>query len=315
MKSPNTNESENGAAAGHPFRSAVLRGLGVLAPPLLTILIFLWIISTTKTLFLEPVTNGVREAILWRIADVRTDLDSSQQTVAADGQTYVRLDSKTFIPQTVYERVQANPGQEPPPHTAEAIYRRYVDLTYLRPYYAIPFFLALFVLLLYMLGKLITAGIGRVFGNMFEQGIRRLPLVRNVYSGVKQVSNFLFGRREIQVTRIVAVEYPRQGVWSLGFVTGESLAELRGIAAEPMLAVLIPCSPIPMSGFTIMVAKSECVDLNMTTEQAFQFIISCGVVVPPQQELAAAADGDTPALPQPADTKGDGARSRQSRPD
>jgi uncharacterized membrane protein len=297
MKALNTNGDGTGAAGGRPFRSAVLRGLGVLAPPLLTILIFLWIISTTKTLFLEPLTNRAREAIVWRIADIRTDLDPAQQTVAADGQTYVRLDNKTFIPQTVFERVQANPGQEPPPQTADAIYRRYVDLTYLRPYYAIPFFLALFVLLLYLLGKLITAGIGRVLGNAFEQGIRRLPLVRNVYSGVKQVSNFLFGRREIQATRVVAVEYPRTGVWSLGFVTGESIAELRGTGDEPMLAVLIPCSPIPMSGFTIMVAKSECVDLNMTTEQAFQFIISCGVVLPPS---ATEHDDDARALLPPA---------------
>ena len=288
--------------AGRPgIRSAApySAGWACWRPPLLTILIFLWIISTTKTLFLEPLTNSVREAILWRIADIRTDLDPTQKTVAIDGQTYVRLDNQTFIPQTVYERVQASPGQEPPPRTAEAIYRRYVDLTYLRPYYAIPFFLALFVLLLYLLGKLITAGIGQVFGNLFEQVIRRLPLIRNVYGGVKQVSNFLFGRREIQVTRIVAVEYPRKGVWSLGFVTGESLAELRGSAAEPMLAVLIPCSPIPMSGFTIMVAKSECVDLNMSTEQAFQFIISCGVVLPPQQALAAEGEDGARVLPSP----------------
>jgi len=123
---------------------------------------------------------------------------------------------------------------------------------------------------------------------MFEQGIRRLPLVRNVYSGVKQVSGFLFGRREIQAQRIVAVEYPRAGRVGPGLRDRREHSRTSQRRRRADARRVIPCSPIPMSGFTIMVAKSECVDLNMSVEQAFQFIISCGVVIPPPQTSSSA---------------------------
>jgi uncharacterized membrane protein len=140
-----------------------------------------------------------------------------------------------------------------------------------------------FVLLLYLLGKFLAAGIGRVFWNLFERGIHRLPMVRNVYDSVKQVTDFVFDDREIEYTRVVAVEYPRKGVWSLGFVTGESLADIRSISGEPMLSLMIPSSPMSVTGYTITVAKSETIDLNLTMDQALQFVISCGVVVPAHQ--------------------------------
>ena len=133
------------------------------------------------------------------------------------------------------------------------------------------------------LGKFMAAGIGRIFVGAFERGILQLPLVRNVYSSVKQVSDFLFSPRQIEYTRVVAVEYPRTGIWSLGLVTGESMIDIRAAANEPVLSVLVPTSPMPITGYTINVRKSEAIDLNITIDQAFQFIVSCGVVVPPQQ--------------------------------
>jgi uncharacterized membrane protein len=194
--------------------------------------------------------------------------------------------------------VAKKPG-DPPPETAKGYYRRYVDLKYLQPIPTVLLFLALFVLLLYLLGKFMAAGIGRVFVGLFERGIHRLPLVRNVYSSVKQVSDFLFTEREIEYTRVIAVEYPRKGIWSLGLVTGESMADIRSAANEPVLSVLIPTSPMPVTGYTVTVRKSETIDLNVTIEQAFQFIISCGVVVPPR-ELQEALDASPAALPEPA---------------
>ena len=128
-----------------------------------------------------------------------------------------------------------------------------------------------------------AAGIGGMFGTLFGRLVARVPGVRAVYSAVKQVSDFVFTEREIKVTRIVAVEYPRQGIWSMGFVTGESLPAIHDAAGEPVLTVLIPYSPVPVTGCTISVRKSECLDLNLTFDQACQFIVSCGVVVPPPQ--------------------------------
>ena len=291
-----------------PFRSAVLRGLGVLVPPLMTIVIFVWVGNTVEEYVLRPVTSGVREAILWNIADIRDNVhlaDPKQTTALVDGTVYHRLSNDTFVPEVVYDKVRKSYGSRMPiPPTGDAIYRVYIDLTYLRPYYVVPFFLAVFVLLLYLLGKFMAAGMGRVFWNLFERGVHRLPLVRSVYSSVKQVTDFLFSETNIQYTRVVAVEYPRHGIWSLGFVTGESLVDIRAVANEPVVSVLICTSPAPMTGFTVTVRKSEIIDLNITIDQALQFVISCGVVVPPQQLLELAEQGslseETDAANEPA---------------
>lgn len=267
------------------FRRAVIRGLAVLTPPLLTVLIIIWAVNTTKSYLLEPVKNWAREGLLWSLADVREDLPlATPDATTADfrDETYRRLGDDTFIPLEVYERVRKNPGTFPL-LTGMDYYRRYIDITYLRPYYAIPTFVLIFVLLLYLLGKFMAAGLGGYVAEIVERLVLRLPGVRAVYSAVKQVSDFLFNRRELQVTRIVAVEYPRKDIWSIGFVTSEGLATIHSQAAEPVLTVFVPYSPVPITGCTIAVRKSECIDLDMSFDQACQFIVSCGVVVPPQE--------------------------------
>jgi uncharacterized membrane protein len=268
-----------------PFRVTMLRGLGVLCPPLLTILIVVWAVHTTKSYFLEPVTDWAREGLVWCLADVREDLPAPvppEKTVLKDNRLYQQLDNGTFIPHSVYERVQKQPD-ESPPVSGEGYYRRYVDLTFLRPYYTIPLLLVVLVSFLYFLGKFMAAGIGSFFASFFDRMVLHLPGVRAIYSAVKQVSDFVFSEREFKFTRIVAVEFPRKGVWQMGFVTSEGLAAIHELIGEPLLTVLIPYSPLPVTGCTITVRKSECIDLNITFDQACQFIVSCGVVVPPQQ--------------------------------
>lgn len=315
----------------HPFRKAVIRGLGVVFPPLLTILIFLWVINTTQHYVLEPVTALAREGILWvwerpeiiYAKDLPPNLEVlpedpkdpaivfhdrkfrrvDDNVILVDDRKFRLLDDNgylTLVPKEVYDRVLENPGSEALPQRGLACYRRFVERKYLKPELMVPFFLAMFILFLYLLGKFMAAGIGRFFWYRFERGIHRLPLVRNVYSSVKQVSDFLFTESEIEYTRVVAVEYPRRGIWSLGLVTGESMLDIRAAANEPILSVLMPTSPMPVTGFTVTVRKSETIDLNITIEQAFQFIVSCGVVVPPQQLQQIQTESQV--LPAPADS-------------
>jgi uncharacterized membrane protein len=197
------------------------------------------------------------------------------------------LETGEYVPQAVYDIVKFNPGEDGIPKTASQVYRSYIRLTYLRPYVVVPAFILVFTLLLYLLGKFMAAGIGRFFMVLFEGAIRRVPLVRNVYSAVKQVSAFLLNEREMQVSHVVAVEYPRKGIWQIGLVTGEGLADVEAMVGEQCLSVLVCTSPMPMTGFTITVRRSECLDLNITLDQAIQFIVSCGVVVPRPKALAA----------------------------
>jgi len=103
------------------------------------------------------------------------------------------------------------------------------------------------------------------------------------------VTDFMFSERDIEYTRVVAVEYPRKGIWQIAFVTGDSLLDIACAANEPVVAVFFPCSPMPFTGFTAIVKRSDTIDLNITMEQAIQFVVSCGVVSPPQQMSQALA--------------------------
>jgi uncharacterized membrane protein len=275
-----------------PFRGAVLRGLGVVLPPLLTIVIFLWVGGTVQSYVLEPVTAGAERLIIWAIGDIRQDdsmpwSERGKANPVVDGIAFQRLDNGEYVPKAIYDVVRHHPGDESIPSTALPVYRTYVRLTYLRPYVVVPAFVLVFTLLLYLLGKFMAAGIGRFFVGFFEGAIRRVPLVRNVYSAVKQVSGFVLNERQMKVSRVVAVEYPRKGIWQLGLVTGEAIPDIEAMVGQPCVTVLICTSPMPMAGFTVTVRRSECVDLNITLDQAIQFIVSCGVIVPRPREREA----------------------------
>jgi uncharacterized membrane protein len=285
-----------------PFRKALTRGLAIVLPPLLTLVLFLWAWNTIDSYVLGPLESTARSVVLWSIEDIHDDKDIQAEIrsrEAAGGNPIVREENnhkyykspqhgrlvkinRSWIPEQVFEMVSANPGSIQPT-TATSFYDRYVQLRYLQRRYVIPAFLALFILILYLLGRLLAAGVGRFIWRSMEAIIERLPLIRNVYSAVKQVTDFAFSENELQFTRIVAVEYPRRGIWSMGFVTGEGMLDIRMAANEPVVSVLMPTSPMPATGFTITVPKSETIDLNITMDQAIQFCVSCGVVVPTEQ--------------------------------
>ena len=325
---PNDSEASDAAAekswwqrSFSPSRKAVVRGLAILTPPLLTIVLFLWAWNIIDTYVLAPVEAVARYAIVWTIADIREDReiteeanDSSRENASidllADPPTYIAEDgtklakvNQKWIPRPIFDLVSSDPGEKSPA-TAKAYYHRYVQLQFLPRHLVIPAFLSVFVLALYLLGRLFTFGIGRWLWSYIESLIGRLPIVSNVYSSVKQVSDFAFSENEIQFTRVVAVEYPRRGMWTIGFVTGESMLDIQTAANEPIVSVLMPTSPMPATGFVISVPKSQTIDLNITMDQAIQWCVSCGVVVPTQQQartLAPSAAVPAISLPPTSD--------------
>jgi len=287
----------------------VIRGLAIVTPPLLTIVLFLWAWNIIDSYVLRPVESVAKYSIVLLVSDIKDDSTVVEQVksrsenesginfnsnpptfISNDGTQFVKI-SQQWIPRYVYWTVESNPG-EPRPDSAITYYNRYVTLEYLPRHLVIPAFLSVFVLATYFLGRLFTIGIGRWIWAYIESLIGRVPIVSNVYSSVKQVTDFAFSENEIQFTRVVAVEYPRKGIWTIGFVTGESMLDIRTAANEPVVSVLMPTSPMPATGFVISVPKSQTIDLNITMDQAIQWCVSCGVVVPAQQQ--------DPADPNPA---------------
>jgi len=265
-----------------PFRKAILRGLGVVLPPLLTIALFFWAWSLVESYVLGPVDWVARTIVVTAIADI-----SDTKT-----DTAVKEVGRKYIPQDIYDAVKESPGDvdlmlklDLKQASAHEIYHRYVRLVYLQPWAVIIIFIILFTISLYFIGEVLAARVGRGLFNLFEKVINRIPLIRNVYSSVKQVTDFIVGDREqeIEFNQVVAVEYPSQGIWSIGFVTGTTMRTLHEKYGEPFVSVLMPTSPMPATGFTISVPVSQTVNLNITMDQAIQFVVSCGVVVPRTQ--------------------------------
>jgi len=258
-----------------PFRRALLRGLAILMPPLLTIALFIWAWSVIETSVLHPAENIASNLIAFWSGKNVDQLPPGAKAVL-DGGNIVsyKLGNREYF--------ESDPGVWRGYYTDD-----YIRNEILRRELVLPLFIAVFLLVSSMLGRFVAVGVGRMLVNWFDVLIQRLPLVSNVYGSVKQVTDFVLTEREIEFNRVVAVEYPRKGIWSIGFVTGESLADIRAAANEPVLSVLMPTSPMPVTGFTITVMKSEAVDLNITVDQAIQFIVSCGVVVPKQQQRSA----------------------------
>ncbi|HMP05954.1 MAG TPA: DUF502 domain-containing protein, partial [Lacipirellulaceae bacterium] len=294
-----------------PFRRALVRGLAVLLPPLLTIVILVWVWNTVANYLLTPLEGVARRVLVTHyekdivaesavpadeIVDGRALIDERPYRQARDGD---------FLPTEQYDVVEKYYGRAQMPAQAKGVSAAYVERTYLQWYVVAPVFLCLFLLVLYLLGKFLAAGVGRFFWLQFERLIIRLPLIRNVYSSVKQVTDFVFNERELQFTRVVAIEYPRKGVWQLAFVTGESLGDIAAAANEPVMSVLVPTSPMPFTGFTATLRRRETIDLSITMEQALQFIVSCGVVAPPHELSEALAKRERDMRPRlPGDGEG-----------
>ena len=157
---------------------------------------------------------------------------------------------------------------------------------------AAGFLVALFIV--FIVGALLASVVGRSLWRMVEKFIMNTPFLRQVYPYVKQITDFFLTREEKKdmFSRVVAVEYPRKGIWSVGFVTGSGIEKVVNNVRKEFLTVLIPTSPTPFTGFVIMVPKKQTIDLDMTIEQALRFTVSGGVIAPNNNQTV-------PALPKP----------------
>jgi len=159
----------------------------------------------------------------------------------------------------------------------------------------IGFLLALIAVCI--VGAILASVVGRTIWRMVEQFIMNTPVLRRVYPYVKQVTDFFLTEEEQRsmFRRVVAVEYPRKGIWSVGFVTGTGIDKVVSVVKREFVTVLIPTSPTPFTGFVIMVQRRQTIDLDMTIEEALRFIVSGGVITP---ERGRAAFAEPELLPE-----------------
>jgi len=142
------------------------------------------------------------------------------------------------------------------------------------------FLVALFAVV--VIGALLASVVGRALWKLIENFIMNTPVLKRVYPYIKQITDFFFTTEQQKklFSRVVAVEYPRKGIWSMGFVTGTGLDKVNTEIKKDFLTIFIPTSPTPFTGFVIMVPKKQVIELEMTIEEALRFSVSGGVITP-----------------------------------
>lgn len=130
-------------------------------------------------------------------------------------------------------------------------------------------------------GGIASNFIGRKLVGWGDSLVRRIPVVRSIYSSVKQVSDTVFSDSGNAFRKAVLVQWPREGVWTVAFVTGTPNGEVAALLRDDYVSVFVPTTPNPTGGYFVLVRRSECIELEMSVDAALKYIVSMGVVAPP----------------------------------
>lgn len=143
----------------------------------------------------------------------------------------------------------------------------------------------LVIALLLAVGFLADNFIGERIVRWAESMLGRVPLVRSVYSGSKQLADMVLGEGGTSFRQVILIEYPRKGLWTIAFITGGPVKEAREKTGRELVTVFVPTTPNPTSGFIILVPREDVMTLDMTVEEAMRMIISLGVATPDAQPV------------------------------
>jgi uncharacterized membrane protein len=143
--------------------------------------------------------------------------------------------------------------------------------------------LVIMVGLLIVIGWLAAGLVGRTVMSTGERLLDRTPIVRGIYGTLKQLFETVLSQTSRTFREVVLIEYPRPGIWSIAFVTGEPTADIARCHAGELVSVFVPTTPIPAYGFLMFVPRKQAVRLDMTVEEGMKLVISGGIVMPPER--------------------------------
>jgi uncharacterized membrane protein len=136
------------------------------------------------------------------------------------------------------------------------------------------------LLLLFFTGLLVKNLFGSQIVRSLESLVRRIPVIGAVYGGAKTFSETVLTDKGQSFKKVVMVEFPRKGIYSVGFITSEQSEEVQMRTAEEVLCVFVPTTPNPTTGFLVMIPRNEVTPLDMSVDEAFKMLLTLGVVVP-----------------------------------
>lgn len=255
------------------FKRFFVRGLVVLLPSVLTLWIVVKAYQFVDSTIAEPINGYVRLAIAEAAAHwepLRTRFDPSKADI---------------------QSAAAAAGLKPPSEDALRVQLRHenVNTWWAKRWYMDLIGLAVAIVGVYIAGRLLGGFVGRQVYRKFERVFTSLPLFRQVYPYVKQVVDFLFSDdKTVKFSRVVVFEYPRKGIWSIGFQTGPGLRTVEQAPGD-CVTIFVPSSPTPFTGYTITLPRSDVLELPITVEEAIRFVVSGGVLVPAGEQSPPAA--------------------------
>ncbi|MFU8829185.1 MAG: DUF502 domain-containing protein [Phycisphaerales bacterium] len=264
------------------FRKFFVRGLVILLPSLLTLAILLWAYNFLRSNIAEPINWAVQRVVLQSVPQVYTN--------AEDFPRWYRVyedDIRERMP-GVYRRSGVLP------EGARRTLERQIRIEQLREYWqerwylqSIGFIVAISAV--YLAGVLVGNYLGRRLYIRFEGWLIRIPIIKQVYPSVKQIVDFLIGEDTSNklpaAGRVVLVEYPRKGIYTVGLLTGGTLRSIEKITGQPSVTVFIPSSPTPFTGYTINLPATDVMPIDITFDEAIRFVVSAGVLVPLREQV------------------------------
>jgi len=257
------------------------RGLRALLPTVLTIGVILIVVNFFAKNIVEPVNHSIRGFLVNTVpgnvvmdAVFSVDVDAEQYAIPPTDDDYV--EGKRNIR---WDKVR-------------------VDLK--QAYWPIlGFFVAL--LLVFIAGFILATFVGKRILGRFEVMMGKFPVVKIIYPYARQVVEFFMKEKAVTFNTVVAVEYPRRGIYSLGFVTGNGMRIISKATGRDMVNIFIPSSPTPVTGYTIFVPVADVIPLPISVDEAIRIAISGGVLIPdhqknPEDTLARYQDLEGPSI-------------------
>jgi len=265
------------------FRRFFGRGLAILLPSIITLWLLFQIFVFLFNNVAQPINYGIRSSILWGIDTFIDDPEDQPRffrtTEGAVGtRVELLIQQGELTPEEVAEDNTAARAE-----AREALQRDQLRRIWEQEYPLLQLSgLVLAIVLIYLAGLLLGNYIGRQLYTRIEKLISQVPGFKQIYPHVKQVVDLIFGDSPMKAFREVAlVQYPRDQLWSVGFVTGEGYGEIRdAMGGDRIVSIFIPTSPTPMTGFVVSARRSEIIPLDMTVDQALRFVITAGVLTP-----------------------------------
>lgn len=266
---------------GQDFKLFFLRGLVVLLPTILTLWILVKAFQFVHQTIAEPINSSVQWVMLQATPHVNALKQFRPDPAAVDAEL------RAFVAQ--------QPGKTPPTETivATRLTRENIEDWWDNwPYNLLDLFgILVAIVVIYFAGRLFGGFFGKRVYRRIESGFMSLPVVKQVYPYVKQIVDFIFGEdKPIEFKRVVLVEYPRRGIWSVGLLTGSAMKTVSRTANSDSVTIFIPSSPTPFTGYTITVPRSEAIDLTISVDEALRFVISGGVLMPERETLPPGVD-------------------------